>query len=274
MNNNEQHYKPEFVLRHISFSRYAGSWQGVPHSHHFSEIFFVLKGNSVFHIDNQLVSVAPNDLMVINPHIEHTEQTLSDTPAEYIVLGIEGLAFSFPDAEDESAKGYHLYSCGPDGAKFIQLARIMMREFQEKKPDYETVCNGLLQVLLVYISRRQNLSMISNSTFRLSKECALAKRYIDMNYSKPITLDELAAVSNINKYYLVHSFTEYMGQSPINYLNEKRLEASKELLTSSNLSIAQVASSAGFSSQSYFSQIFKKKTGITPQQYRKQKSGT
>lgn len=112
--------------------------------------------------------------------------------------------------------------------------------------------------------------MISDSSFQLSKECALAKRYIDANYAKNITLDVLAEITHINKFYLAHSFTECMGQSPINYLTEKRLDASKQLLANSNLSVAQVASNTGFSSQSYFSQIFKKKVGITPQQYRKQ----
>ncbi len=74
-----------------------------------------------------------------------------------------------------------------------------------------------------------------------------------------------------NSFYLSHSFTEYVGTSPINYLMETRLAASKELLLSSSRSIAEVASSTGFSSQSYFSQIFRKNTGMSPLQYRKLK---
>jgi transcriptional regulator, araC family len=144
----------------------------------------------------------------------------------------------------------------------------MMQEFRDKLPGFEQVCHGLLQVLLVYISRKQNLSVISDSSFQLSKECALAKRYIDSNYSQNITLDSLAEITHINKFYLAHSFTECVGQSPINYLTDRRLEACKGLLVSSNLSVAQVATSVGFSSQSYFSQIFRKKTGMTPRQYR------
>mgnify|MGYP004510281621 FL=1 len=114
-----------------------------------------------------------------------------------------------------------------------------------------------------------NLSVISNSSFQLSKECALAKQYIDINYSKNITLDSLAEITHINKFYLAHSFTECIGQSPINYLADRRIEACKELLTTSDLSVTQIASSAGFSSQSYFSQIFNKKVGMSPRQYRK-----
>ena len=265
----ESTFKHDFRLRYISMSKYEGDWQSLPHTHQFSELFYVLSGKGVFYIEGQEISVAPDDLVIINPHVEHTEKTLPNDPMEYIVFGVEGLAFSFSQPQDDDARGYSFYSYGSIKKHFINFSQLMMKEFQEKKPGFEIVCHGLLQVLLVYISREQNLSVISDSTFQLSKECALAKRYIDANYSKNITLDLLADITHINKFYLAHSFTECMGQSLISYLTQKRLSASKELLVSSNRSIAQVASSTGFSSQSYFSQIFRKETGMTPQQYRK-----
>ena len=260
--------REDFQLRYISISKYEGDWQSLPHTHQFSELFYVLSGEGAFYIEDDKIPVKADDLMIINPHVEHTEKTLPNDPMEYIVFGVEGLAFSFIDPDQDNTKGYSFYSYGSDKNQFINFAQLMMREFHEKKPGFEKVCHGLLQVLLVYISRKQNLSVISDSSFQLSKECALAKRYIDANYAKNITLDSLAEITHINKFYLAHSFTECIGQSPINYLTDRRLEACKELLTSSNLSVAQVASSFGFSSQSYFSQIFRKKTGMTPRQYR------
>ena len=257
-----------FQLRYISISKYEGDWQSLPHTHHFSELFYVLHGEGAFYIENEKVPVKTDDLVIINPYVEHTEKTLPNDPMEYIVFGVEGLAFSFSGAGQDNPKGYSFYSYGSDKKQFINFAQLMMQEFRDKLPGFEQVCHGLLQVLLVYISRKQNLSVISDSSFQLSKECALAKRYIDSNYSQNITLDSLAEITHINKFYLAHSFTECVGQSPINYLTDRRLEACKELLVSSNLSVAQVATSVGFSSQSYFSQIFRKKTGMTPRQYR------
>ena len=262
-------FKHDFRLRYISMSKYEGDWQSLPHTHQFSELFYVLSGKGMFYVEGNEIPVAPDDLIIINPHVEHTEKTLPNDPMEYIVFGVEGLAFSFSRPQNDDAKGYSFYSYGSIKKQFINFSQLMIKEFQEKKPGFEIVCHGLLQVLLVYISREQNVSVISDSSFQLSKECALAKRYIDANYSKNITLDLLADITHINKFYLAHSFAECMGQSPISYLTAKRLSASKELLVSSNHSIAQVASSTGFSSQSYFSQIFRKETGMTPQQYRK-----
>lgn len=265
--------REDFQLRYISISKYEGDWQSLPHTHQFSELFYVLSGEGAFYIEDDKIPVKADDLMIINPHVEHTEKTLPNDPMEYIVFGVEGLAFSFIDPDQDNTKGYSFYSYGSDKNQFINFAQLMVKEFRDKKPGFELVCHGLLQVLLVFISRKQHLNVISDTSFQLSKECALAKRYIDANYSKNITLDSLAEITHINKFYLAHSFTECMGQSPINYLTEVRLAASKQQLTTSNMSIAQIATNNGFSSQSYFSQIFKKKVGITPQQYRKRNSG-
>ena len=220
--------RPEdFNLRYISISKYEGDWHSLPHTHQFSELFYVLRGEGIFYIEDKKVSMKTDDLMIINPYVEHTEKTLPNNPMEYIVFGVEGLAFSFNDPDQDGTQGYSFYSYGSDKNQFINFAQLMMRVFQDKKSGFEKVCHGLLQVLLVYIARKQNLSVISDSSFRLSKECALAKRYIDINYSQNITLDSLAEITHINKFYLAHSFTECIGQSPINYLTNRRLEASK-----------------------------------------------
>ena len=262
--------RSDFQLRYISISKYEGDWHSLPHTHQFTELFYVLHVEGVFYIENEKVPVKTDDLIIINPNVEHTEKTFPNNPMEYIVFGVEGLAFSFTEQDQAYGRGYSFYSYGSDKNQFINFAQLMMHEFQDQKPGFEKVCHGLLEVLLVYISRKQSLSVISESSFQLSKECAIAKRYIDTNYAQDITLDSLAELTHINKFYLAHSFTECIGQSPISYLTERRLAACKELLSSSNLSVTQIATSAGFSSQSYFSQIFNKKVGMSPRQYRKQ----
>lgn len=261
--------KVNLTLRYISISKYEGDWQSLPHTHHFTELFYVISGKGVFLIEDELIPVKPNDLIIINPHIEHTEKTMLNNPMEYIVFGVDGVAFSFDGNDEETQKNYSYYSYTSSKNHLVDFAQLMLKEFREKKPGFDVVCQSILQVLLIFISREQRLSIISDSTFKLSKECALAKRYIDTNYAKNITLDTLSEVTHINKYYLAHSFANCLGQSPISYLTDKRLKASMELLINTNHSIAQVASSTGFSSQSYFSQIFKKTVGMTPQQYRK-----
>lgn len=65
-----------------------------------------------------------------------------------------------------------------------------------------------------------------------------------------------------------HEFKKYMHISPIQYLIERRIKECQSLLRTSSLSISEISETVGFSSQSYFSQIFKKTLGLTPLQYR------
>lgn len=264
---------PEFHLRYISFSKYEGDWPSLPHTHPFSEFFYIISGKGEFYIDGDTIAVSPNDLILINPNIEHTEKTAlnAKTPMEYIVFGVDGLAFSFPTKENEELPAsYGHYSYASVQNHLIQFARLMMQEFMEKKPDFDVVCQNILQILFIYIFREQKVSLISEGGLHISKECAAAKRFMDTNYSKNITLDTLAEITHTNKYYLAHSFTECIGKSPIHYLLSRRIQAGKDLLLNTNHSISQIAGSIGFASQSYFSQAFRKETGMTPQQFRKQ----
>lgn len=259
--------KIDFKLLYISTSKYEGDWQSLPHTHHFAELFYVVNGHGNFLVENKVITVKEHDLIIVNPNIPHTEMSLNAKPLEYVVFGVEGLTFDFGNSDTPESFG--AFSDLPYKNIFLNFFHILLQEISEKKNGYELVCHDILEVVLVFLARSSKIQVRSVSAQKLTKECAHAKRYLDLNYHQSITLDSLAELTHTNKYYLAHSFASYMGMSPINYLIQRRLLVSKELLTSTDHSIAQVASSAGFSSQSYFSQIFKKHTGQTPQQYRK-----
>lgn len=268
----------EVKLLYVSTSKYEGDWQSILHSHPFSELFYVVKGKGSFVAGSREFSIAENDLVVINPHIEHTEKSDSSSPLEYIVLGIEGLSFLFdgsssisgngdwPDSESGENNAVHKYSV--TSSNIYAYLNIMLEEISRKQPNYETVCQNLLEVFLICILRNENLSVSQNTNSILSRDCAQIKDYLDSNYAQNITLDSLAAITHMNKYYMAHAFTKYTGMSPISYLMQKRIQEGKSLLESTTYSIAEISAMLGFSSQSYFSQAFKKAAGITPIQYR------
>lgn len=97
------------------------------------------------------------------------------------------------------------------------------------------------------------------------------RRYIDEHFAEPLTLDALAELAHVNKYYLVHAFSKEYGVTPINYLLLCRIRESKHLLANTNLSLSQIAQVHGFSSPSYFSQSFRRLEGISPMEYRKRR---
>lgn len=98
--------------------------------------------------------------------------------------------------------------------------------------------------------------------------CAAAKRYIDENYNEAISLDKLAEIAHVNKYYLSHSFKKEYGSSPIDYMLKRRITEAKALLSSTDYSLIQIAEQLGFGSPAYFSKCFRKVEGISPSGYR------
>lgn len=251
-------------LLYISSSRYGGDWQSIPHIHHFSEIIYVVDGKGRFFLNGTDYPITAGDLVIVSPNLEHTEKSYASHPMEYIVLGIEGITFQSSGPGD----GHLIYNYRRD-PDVPMLLNLLLKEAQREQEGSGLVCQNLLEVLLIHIFRMQKVLPAPFCATKMTKECGLIKRYLDSNFSETITLDQLASLAHMNKYYLVHAFTRHTGLSPISYLNMKRLETSRELLSTTNYPIASVASLVGFSSQSYFAQVFKKETGMTPAQYRK-----
>ncbi len=262
-------------LLYVSTSKYEGDWQSILHSHPFSELFYVINGQGAFLAEGSEFPVKQNDMVIINPHVQHTEKSLPGAPLDYIVLGIEGLSFSFGRLATARAGVSSqptpdtVYKHNMSKTNVYSYLNSMLEEITEQQEDYEAVCQNLLEVLLICILRSGSLSVVPDNSRLLNRECTQIKNYLDANYSEDITLDTLSALTHMNKYYLAHTFTKYMGLSPINYLLQKRIQEGKSLLESTSYSIAQISDLLGFSSQSYFSQAFRKATGMTPMQYRK-----
>lgn len=92
--------------------------------------------------------------------------------------------------------------------------------------------------------------------------------YININYNKQLTLDELAKKAGYSKSRFSHIFSEVMGITPMKYQNDMRLKVSCEMLASTELSVSAVAYSCGFKDPLYYSRMFKRKYNMTPTEYR------
>ena len=95
-----------------------------------------------------------------------------------------------------------------------------------------------------------------------------AIEFIDTNYSRKISIVEIAAYVGINRKYLSHLFSNILNVSPQNYLINFRLQKACDLLTGSSLSINEISNSIGYMDQFLFSKVFKKYKGISPKNYR------
>lgn len=259
--------KLDVQLLYITQAHYDLDWHSTEHIHHFTELFYVLHGNGYFLVENEKFPVAENDLVIVNPNVSHTEMGGNEDPLEYIVLGISGLVFK--DEIMDTAYNYSMHNFHNCKDDFLFYLKMLVKEVDEKEEGFETICHNLLESLVLNLIRRTHNKIAIAPSKKVTKECRFVEQYIDEHFTENITLQKLSELTFLNKYYLVHSFKEYNGTSPINYLINKRISEAKHLLETTNHSVAKIASAVGFSSQSYFSQVFKRETNMTPNEWRK-----
>lgn len=100
-------------------------------------------------------------------------------------------------------------------------------------------------------------------------EIVKIKEYLDANYNKKVSLDELCSTFYINKYYMMKLFSEAYGTTINNYVNSVRVTKAKQLLRFSDKRIDEIGSELGFDDANYFSRLFKKIEGMSPSEYRR-----
>ena len=143
----------------------------------------------------------------------------------------------------------------------LEMMRSAMNE-----PDYP----GELYLLLLMHYVEQECIAESSAVARPHNEtveqiCA----YLAANYQQKFSLTEVAARFYLSPYYLSRLFRRVTGQSIVDYINNRRIEAAQKLLETTELSISSVAEQTGFASAAHFRRVFRETMGTGPLQYRK-----
>ena len=199
-------------LLYISSAKYNGDWYSFPHTHNFTEVFYVIGGAGKFQIRDSYYKVSVGDMVILNPNIEHTETSMVDDPLEYIVLGIRGIKMS---AELDPKQDFSIIHFNEAAEEIQRYLLAMLQEAKNKKNDYEEVCGHLLDILLICLMRQTNItSRVQEADLTHQNKAAAAKEYIDAHFREDIALDQLAQKIQVNKYYLAHIFSQSYGMSP------------------------------------------------------------
>jgi two-component system response regulator YesN len=151
---------------------------------------------------------------------------------------------------------------GGDEAKLNELVGNCFDDIGHVK-DAQTAERWLSQIvvetanLVAHVYEKRSKSLIRN-----------AIRYIDENYGQPLSYKDVAKEVFISPSYFLSLFKQETGLTFVDHLTAVRIDKAKELLASSEKSIAEVAYEVGFNNPNYFSSIFKKLTGSTAKEFR------
>ncbi len=143
----------------------------------------------------------------------------------------------------------------------ITVQRMLEQVFNAKSmPELHTISNNLLARIGEAISTTEQES----GNLNILRAKSLVREF----YASGITLEEMAQKLNITPEYLSTQFRQEVGETYSSYVRNYRIAKAKELLLGTNLKLQQIAQQVGYADAKYFSQVFKKTTGMLPAEYR------
>lgn len=128
------------------------------------------------------------------------------------------------------------------------------------------LASSCIDTLLNHLLKTKGNEAVKDSA--LPKNIRYLIKYMDSNFTQPLTLDFLSDFAGVSKYYLSREFKKYTGFSPNDYLITLRINKAKSLLTNTTLPAVKIAHKVGIYDSNNFTNLFKRKTGMTPIQYR------
>ena len=145
----------------------------------------------------------------------------------------------------------------------------MIQELKLCKEDYEELLVYYLKHLLIMIHRLINVKP-KGKNHALMEEMNFALRFFHENYNKPICIEEYAATHHMSVSWFIRNFKEYTQLTPTQYLLSLRISNAQTLLESTNYNVTEIGEIVGYDNPLYFSRIFKKQSGMSPSDFRKQ----
>lgn len=247
------------------------------HHHDFFEISIILQGESLYLIDNEWRTVRSGDILLFNPGVDHAEKQLLNTYSHQLHIGIRnfilhGLAQNhFPTTQS-------LLSMQDSQLKIFDKAWQLIEEFNQQQTNFNLMGKALVMEMMILILRSlEKKERLSDETQasqndRMHQVVQLIMTYMENNYAKDISIEQLATLYYVSPTYLSKIFKDLTGVSPINYLIQIRLKKAHELLTTDDLTVKEVAKAVGYEDAYHFSKSFKKHFGTSPSLVKKQEN--
>ena len=141
-----------------------------------------------------------------------------------------------------------------------------MRTAQEQGSGFQQILAGIVNLLLGFAYAEHMQTALED--MQVAAQLNEAKIIMQDNFNRNLSCQEVAARICMSYSRFRRLFRQYVGFAPAQYLLELKINKSKELLTNSALTCQEIAFESGFEYPSHFNIAFKKKTGITPNQYR------
>ena len=270
-----QHRTGDFPMAYYFVDERHPRYHMPMHWHRETEIIRICSGSLHLYIDNMEVTAQAGDLMMIGEGVIH-----GGDPRECVY---ECLVFDpnpilmYVEACKRGLKpvlSHNIFlksdAIGADPAFLDAIGRLFRYAAGGICGCELNLMGALYEFFGIMLERRYDAQMdvVSSRSGQKAEQLKPALEYIEAHYGQMITLDTLARLTGLSSKYFCRYFKAIVHRSPIDYLNYYRIECASYFLTTSDMTVAEIAQHCGYNDSSFFIKQFRKYKGTTPKQYR------
>ena len=274
---------------HIEMSNDYPYYIGVPHSHEFIEIVYVISGSAIHSVEGKSAKAKRGDLFIINTDTTHCFLT-DDTDSEPLISYDLKFTPEFFDASLSEAKDFeslnnifmfytlfhsheeHMPSLSVSGDLFSEFGELFNKiylEFTQKEKGYLEIIRAYLTELIIIAFRKsenQSKKALPNANSHIVDYIST---YIKNNFSSSISIKKLSSEVGLNADYMGRIFKEKTGNTISETIQKVRIANACEFLSSTDDTIDDISRKCGFEDERFFYKVFSRFMGMTPGVYRK-----
>jgi len=271
----KHHGTPDFPIQHYLVNEAHSQYHMLAHWHREFEIIRVIEGSIAVHLNNVEYRLEKGDVVFAQGTCLHSA-TPTQCVYECIVFDPNMLIATPNNTSSEFISP--IINSNADFKNLIEkkdseikgCVEKLSRALTLKEEYYELNVFSLLYFFFhLLLTHGYVLPKKKKSTDKKTLAIISLIDSIEKNFTDALTLDDLAAISGFNKKYLCRVFKEYTSKTPIEYINELRIEHAAFLIREKEKSVTDAAFESGFNELSYFCKIFKRYKGISPREYKK-----
>ncbi len=230
-------------------------WDKNHHHIQYHRLYFLTSGRAKIHLYDKTVELLPNNVYFIPAFSVLQSEIAGEMDKYYIHFQADSPIFGFYRYMSDK------YSVAADEMSEY-LFRCVVDNYRVNTHEAYLKLQGAMSLLLAPF-----FSNVEADRHNLIKFEGVLD-YIEKNYKKDIKLDTLARIMNISTMYFSNYFKQVFNISPKQYILNKRLSEAQRLLLESEMSVKEIAYAVGFENESYFSEFFSKKVGISALKFR------
>jgi AraC-like DNA-binding protein len=222
-------------------------------------VLYTIKGAGILEYSGREYEITENQVIFIDARIHHKYKTGKDGEWEYYFMLIDGVGVK-AYYDTMFAEKYYVLEFFDDVIIKKFMDTMLFLDGKHTHQFEFLACKHINELLI-------QLSLI-NSGFE-HFDLIPSLEYVEENYGRKISIDDLARASNMSKYHFIRKFKSVYLETPYNYITRVKVNKAKAMLSTTDVTVDEISKALGFNDTVTFIRAFKKLTGITPNGYRK-----